>query len=205
MKIVIPLKDTPSAYPELKYCLRSIEKYYPADVYIVSKLKVKGTNHIHYEDKTRNRYENVKQKVLKACEVLKEPFILMNDDMYFLEEPDFPDWYDGTIEERIGGNNMYMQMLRKTAELSKDGLNYSVHSPMVIDPELFQKVSVEGLPFRNIYGSYSDREKREIKDPKMRTQKDHAQPDKFIKGLPFFSTSEFSLKMISEFMRKRFK
>src|SRR5690554_408802 len=112
MKIIIPLRDIPSAYPEIRYCLRSIEKYYPTDVYIVSKIKIKGTNHIYYEDKTHNRYENVRQKVLKACEVLDEPFILMNDDMYFLEKPDFPDWYDGTIEERIGGNNTYMQMMR---------------------------------------------------------------------------------------------
>ncbi len=204
MKIIIPYKDTPSAYPEIKYCLRSIDKYYPTEVYIVSKLKIKGTNHIYYEDKTRNRYENVRQKTLKACKVLKEPFILMNDDMYFLEEPDFPDWYDGTIEERIGGNNTYMKMLRKTTDLSKDGLNYCVHSPMVIDPELFKKVTVEGLPFRNIYGSYSDREKREIKDPKMRTKKDHAHPKNFIEGLPFFSTSEFSLKIIGDFMEELF-
>ena len=204
MNIVIPLKDTPSVYPELTYCLRSIEKYYPTDVFIVSKQKIKGTNHIYYEDKTLNRYENVRQKVLKACDVLKEPFILMNDDMYFLEEPDFPDWYDGTIEERIGGNNLYMRMLKRTLNLSKDGLNYSVHTPMVIKPELFQKVSVEGLPFRNIYGSYSDREKREIKDPKMRSKKDHAHPEKFIEGLPFFSTSDFSLVFLGEFMKRLF-
>ncbi len=204
MKIVIPYKDIPSAYPEIKYCLRSIEKYHPTEVYLVSKLKIRGTNHIYYEDKTLNRYENVRQKVLKACEVLNEPFILMNDDMYFLEEPDFPDWYDGTIEDRIGGNNTYMKMMRKTLELSKDGLNYSVHMPMVINPVIFNKVTVEGLPFRNIYGSYSDREKREIKDPKMRTKKDHAHPEKFIKGLPLFSTSEFSLKLIHGFMEELF-
>lgn len=204
MKIVIPLKDTPSAYPELKYCLRSINKFYPTDVFIVSKMKVKGTNNIYYEDKTRNRYENVRQKVLKACNVIKEPFILMNDDMYFLQKPDFPDWYDGSIEKRIGGNNSYMKMLRNTMKLSQDGLNYSVHMPMIIVPELFKKVSVPGLPFRNIYGSYSKREKREIKDPKMKTRKDHAHPDKFIKGLPLFSTSEFSLKMIYDFMDNLF-
>ena len=204
MKIVIPFKDKPSPYAELKYCLRSIEKYYPTDVFIVSKLKVKGTNHIHYEDKTLNRYENVRQKVLKACDVLKEPFILMNDDIYFLQEPQFPDWYDGTIEERIGGNNSYMQMMRKTMSLSQDGLNYCVHGPMVIEPDLFKSVTVEGLPFRNIYGSYSNREKREIKDPKMRTKKDHSKPEKFIQGKPFFSTSDFSLKLIGDFIEVLF-
>lgn len=184
--------------------MKSIEMYYPTEVYIISNFKIDGTNHIQYKDQTRNRYENVRRKVLKACDVLKEPFILMNDDIYFTQEPDFPDWYDGTIKERIGGNNKYVQLLQKTLDHSKDGLNYSVHSPVVIHPDLFTDVTIEGLPFRNIYCSYSDREKREIKDPKLRTRQDHYRVEKIAKENPFFSTSDFSLKLIGGFMKKRF-
>jgi hypothetical protein len=75
---------------------------------------------------------------------------------------------------------------------------------MVIDPDLFKEVTVKGLPFRNIYGSYSQREKREIKDPKVRTKKEHNKPREFVKGLPFFSTSDFSLQMMRGFMEELF-
>ena len=198
MNIVIPLKDTPSTYPELTYCLRSIDKYYPTDVYIVSKQKIKGTNHIYYEDKTLNRYENVRQKVLKACDVLKEPFIFMNDDMYLLEPFKEVDYYCGKLKERTRTGSVQRAIVNGAIKESKDGLNYSIHQPMVIDPEIMR--GIKSLSFKDIHGSISTRKKVKLKDVKMRSKKDHAHPEKFIDGLPFFSTSDFSLKIIGDFM-----
>ena|SRR5690554_313857 len=203
MHVAIPYRDIPSAYPELKYCLRSIQKFHEGEVFLISGIKTKyNVNHIHYEDKTHDRYENVKQKVLKACEVLNEPFLYMNDDMYLLEPFRNVDYYCGKLKDRTRAGSKQKAIVDGAISESKDGLNYSIHSPMIIEPELMR--GIQSVLFKDVHGSLSEREKVELRDVKIRTKKDHLHPEKFIEGLPFFSTSEFSLKMIGGFMEDLF-
>ena len=203
MKVVIPYRDRPSAFDELGFCLKSLKKHHNGDVYIVSGVKTKhDVKHIHCEDTELCRYENVKKKVLKACDVLDEPFLYMNDDMYLLEPFCNVDYYWGKLTERTRTGSKQKTIVDSAIAESQDGLNYSIHSPMIIEPEIMREI--RSVSFKDVHGSLSGRDKVELRDVKIRTKKDHLKPKKFIEGLPFFSTSEFSLAFLGEFMQGLF-
>ena len=203
MNVVIPLKDKTSAFDELGFCLKSLKKHHSGEVFIVSALKTKyDVNHIYFEDKTADRYENVKKKVLKACEVLNEPFLYMNDDMYLLEPFKEVDYYSGDLKDRTRVGSVQKAIVNGAIKESKDGLNYSIHQPMIIEPEIMR--GIRSVSFKDVHGSLSKRPKIELRDVKFRSKKDHLKPEQFIKGLPFFSTSDFSLVFLGEFMKRLF-
>lgn len=212
MDLVIPLRDVPSMYDdeELRYALRSIDKHFDAgDVWCVGSPREWLTvNWIDKRDDQRYRFENARQKVAEACKcpAISDPFVLWNDDFFLLKDTstDLPDYYDGTIQDRIasaGGD--YRALMERTLPYS-DGRNYSVHVPMVIHKELFLKTQREGMLFRNVYGSASPNKKAEIKDPKMYRKEHHQNFMQFIKGKWVFSTSEFSFKWIADRMDRMY-
>ena len=201
MKVVIPYRDRPSAFDELGFCLKSLKKHHKGEVYIVSGVKTRhDVKHIHCEDTELCRYENVKKKVLKACDVLDEPFLYMNDDMYLLEPFCNVDYYWGKLTDRTRTGSKQKTIVDSAIAESKDGLNYSIHSPMIIEPEIMREI--RSVSFKDVHGSLSSRDKVELRDVKIRTKADHLHPERFIEGLPFFSTSEFSLAFLGEFMQK---
>lgn len=207
LDVVIPIRDRPSYYNdiELKYCLRSIDKYFPCrDVWCVG-IPREGysVNWIYKTDDSKSRFDSARQKILAACEnpYVSDPFVLWNDDFFLLKEiTELHEYYDGTLQERIksaGGD--YLQMLRKT-EKHSDGKNYAVHAPLVIRKDLFKEVAKKGISYRNAYCSASDGVKVPMKDPKIYNKAHHKLFRRFIKGKWMFSTSDHSFAFIYRHM-----
>lgn len=196
MIVVYALKDTPTRNDiELRYSLRSI----PYDkVYIVTGKKRDWIQNVHWIEckDVLCRYESVKRKVVEACKVIGKPFLFMNDDMYLLEPFKQVDYYNGYLKDKPIIGSKQQRIFKSAMAESRDGRNYSVHSPMIIEPTLME--GINSLSFKDVHGSLSGRKKVQMADVKMRTKKDHSR--EFIEGLPFFSTSDFSFGLIRELM-----
>lgn len=207
--IVIPLRDRPSLYndKELSYCLRSIERFFPVrDVWMIGEPRpYLSCNWIEMSDGKGSRHESVRQKIMAACEnpYISDPFVLFNDDFVLTREITMlHDYYDGTIEKRLktaGGE--YRERMLESQELSKDGLNYEVHVPALIDKDLFKKTK-EGSLYRNVCLSHSKREKVEIRDPKMYTKDQHSRG--FIRSHWCISLSEASIPYVHRELDRMF-
>ena len=208
MDVVIPLRDKPSVYndEELRYCLRSIDKYMDVrDVWVVGQPRDwLSVNWIPLSDQVKSRYSSAHRKIRAACDnpFVSDPFVLFNDDFFLLKPTEeFPDYYDGTLQQRInssGGD--YLNMLKKSQRFS-DGKNYATHTPALIKKEIFKTIP-EGISYRIAYGSRSGNEKKPIKDPKIYNQKDHFDFREWVKGKAMFSTSDFSFHYILREMKQ---
>lgn len=170
-----------SPFPELKYCLRSIEKYAKGidKIYIVGELppyiKKSSVNFIplkklHDGD---NKAADVWYKVYKACfSDISDDFIVFSDDIFLTEEVDFTDFeirrrehplnwytnYKGELEKCTGRDSNIIKKVRfYTANwLDKHGYgtkNFDIHCPIPINKKKFIEMS-EKFPFirKNVSG-----------------------------------------------------
>ena len=206
MDVVIPLRDRPSSFGdlELRFALRSIEKYFPVrDVWCVGiPREWLSVNWIEQPDSIGSydtRHESVRQKILRACEnpFISDPFALWNDDIFLLKPiEEIPDYYDGTIQDRLKDTTSgYAERMRKTIPYS-DGRNYEVHTPVMIDKNVFKRVSKEGMLNRNPHCSLSKRKKVQIEDPKLYNHNSHLNFHEWKQGKTMFSTTDFSFHYI---------
>lgn len=123
-----------------------------------------------------SRYVKSTHNIEQAAIILREPFVIMNDD--FMCCKDFTDadlklWYDSTIRERIqkSSSPIYVRTLQMS-ELNKGDLNFAVHRPMIItDLDIFfQSVSLMkklNCSLRNLYGNRIQENRAAIKDLKI--------------------------------------
>lgn len=204
MDVVYILKDSPSHYDdiELRYSLRSLQHFPHGDVYIVTGKQrgwLTGVKWVRCEDR-QCRYQSTKRKILAAAEVLTEPFLFMNDDFYLLAPFSGHDYYCGHLKDKPQTGSKQRDIIQSAIRESRDGLNYSLHSPMILEPKLLK--TIRSLAFKDVHGSFSARNKKYMPDVKMRTKKEHDNPEAFISDKPFFSTSDFSFKWIREFMER---
>jgi hypothetical protein len=149
--IMIPLgSGSKHADIELKYCLRSIEKYLfkYRDVYIVGQLPawpIQNIIHIPAEDNNQKEV-NIKNKILAACaeKKLTEHFLFMNDDHFFLHNTvasEYPYYHKGTLTDSLsrriekGWTEGYYLTLQNTCRaLQKEQLpinNFDIHTPVL--------------------------------------------------------------------------
>lgn len=204
--VVIPLRDKPSVYDdeELRYSLRSIDKHMDVrDVWVVGQPRGwLSVNWIPATDAGSTRYNSAYRKIMKACynPYVSDPFVLFNDDFFLLKRlNEIPDYYDGTLKDRIkttGGE--YFKMLKKSLDYS-DGKNYAVHTPVVIHKELFKRIP-EGVSYRVVYGSMSDNKKEQLTDPKIYDKEHHMEFRKWVRDKWMFSASEFSFAFLMKEM-----
>lgn len=156
---------------EIRYSIRSL-KYVPFidDVIVVGEcpdwLKVK---HIYVYDGP-NRVENIWRKMEVIAEHIEEPFLFMNDDMFFTREVKLLPWYyEGMIQDKIDGcdglkaSGKYRDMLIRTKQALFGGpeLNFAVHYPIILDPTYIKLLiatygTKDNLSFRCMYGNIFD-------------------------------------------------
>lgn len=176
---------------ELKYSLRSVEKYLSGfcNIYIIGELphfinknKVK---HFFFQDSHSNRERNIMEKFARACHEpeLSKNFLFMNDD-YFLCRPAtsgsfFPPQYKGTLEETIRtANPDYARYLKATLEeLTRRGLttlNFDVHKPVLVNKNIFLQTvhrfdwsKPYGYTLKSILFNYPDLPRAQTKDEKI--------------------------------------
>lgn len=92
MQLVIPLHKSRINYQDLRYALRSVEKYgnFDGEVVIVGEKPawIKNVTHLKLTDDPNEWYKerNIYRKILKSFEVVGDNFIFMNDDHVLLKD-----------------------------------------------------------------------------------------------------------------------
>lgn len=178
---------------ELRYSLRSVEKYFPhRKVFIVGERPDWLQNIIHlkvpdgFANVNGGKFKNVIRKTIAACvhEDVSDNFVLMNDDFFFLDYCNEIKMYSmGTLQQQIekyGPNerNQYRNALIRTMRfLAKKGienpLSYAVHYPISYNKSGFlaMMTNIDWLEasysWRSIYGNLFNTEVIERADTKV--------------------------------------
>lgn len=148
MQIVIPYKE--SFQDELRYALRSIEKYLTGyDKIIIAGCTmpgwIKNVEHLKVMDGARKQ-ANIMRKVREG----KGNFIMWHDD-HFLLKPlntaDFKRWHNGLLSQELGKRygGGYKIPLENTLKLFDEPLNFDIHVPVVFNSEQFNILNTESF------------------------------------------------------------
>lgn len=163
---------------EIRYSLRSVEKHFKnaGKVFIVGKcpgfINKAEAEHIPCDDPFNHKLKNAIWKIRMACLTKKigDPFLLMNDDFFFMRRTfDIQTYHKGLLEtaekrhETHGG--YYYKAIKNTLEILDEfgmekPMNYDVHYPLVLEKAKFKKATdqidfgVVGYLFRSFYGNY---------------------------------------------------
>jgi hypothetical protein len=153
--IIIPLNNRSTQKNlELRYCLRSIEKYLSGvgDIFIVGYCPdwVQNVIHIPFDEDSRNRFRdrNIMSKMMIVCndERVSDDFLMVHDDHFLLadyEAGEFPYYHCGHM---VPGQGQYGETKRNTEHLlcvlsGIPILNYDAHCPILFNKGKFLKVS----------------------------------------------------------------
>lgn len=150
MDIVLPIKKGGSYWKdrELRYCLRSIEKYFLdlGKVYIIGYKPswVKNVIHISHDDSfIDNKGANIISKLIRACkdERITDSFLFVSDDQYFLKPlhaRQIHAYYNFYLNHPYKLKNKFWRKCMSNVKrvMNKEGLPaycYEPHTPLVIN------------------------------------------------------------------------
>ena len=172
MDLVLPLGSGATWNLELKYVLRSWDKYYEdlGNVFLVgdeAKIKakypwLKKVKLIQCGDIFNcNKDANLIRKVIKAIDTqeLTDPFIRASDDQYLLKKTDsFPPMYSQNLNEKPrewwNKGSRWKNRLKRTYRIlfvhKKTTFNYDVHFPLETGHD-FKKI-MESYPYTKSIG-----------------------------------------------------
>lgn len=189
-------------YTELRYSLRSIEKYLtpPFEVVIVGDTMPEWINNvtqIELPDVKGQPNYSVRRKVLAGLEYAEE-ILLFNDDFFLLEPFTFNCFYyhyysSGKLKTKgESGARVLFELLESLKKPSK----YYGHYPAIFKhgfQSIIQAFPKE-VPIKSAYLNYTEVESKEVTDCKIITPKKPEEIRAFIKDKPCFSTGVHSLK-----------
>lgn len=140
MDAIIPLLNkSPNNFQELRYSLRSLDKWLNPDNVILVGGKpdwYTGTHIPHADvDSMYWKEKNICDKVLAGCAASSENFIYTNDD-FFVFAPYWGMHHKGTVlstMEKKSPAGSYYKLLENTVKLFGAGcLNYDTHCPIIM-------------------------------------------------------------------------
>lgn len=169
---------------EIRYSLRSVEKYFKyRKIFVIGEKPewLTGVTHIPETDTNDNKLMNARAKYLIAANDsrISKDFILMNDDFFFLKEiKTIPYYSRGTIDEMIKRHPTkrgyyYSSLVDTKNKLSAMGIekvkDYEVHCPIILNKEkLITAASMAGntKPYllRTIYGNLNNEKAKKVMD-----------------------------------------
>jgi hypothetical protein len=162
MDVVLPLgTGSKNDNLEIRYCLRSIEKYLSdlENIFVIGACPDFLQNIIHIPatdipDRKRIQY-NIFQKIKTACydKRISDDFYCTSDDCFLLREYIRDYNHRGLLSENIGNytsTQTYGRTLKNTLDLLPDGYDYG-HGPIVYNKEKFFK-SVCTAPWQVNFG-----------------------------------------------------
>jgi len=161
MHIVIPYVTSP--HNELKYALRSIEKFQSG-----SKVLLVGDKPDWYVGEylyhTRNdltKQLNVLNKIIAAIPLVSDDFILWYDDLFQLHPIAIINSHYGTLKEAAAKKNLgqwFQANVENTMKIYPGGLYYGNHRPIVINGVKFKEaMNVDwnkDYLVKSLYGNY---------------------------------------------------
>lgn len=158
MKIFIPF--WPNSGLELKYTLRSIEKYVPNDGVVIASSSLpdwlQNAEHIHYQDSPdlKKKGDNTHGKLLASLPSLGNEFLAFMDDLVILQPWTFENYYCGKLGDVVKTNN-WGKVIDNTIALIGHARNFELHCPMVYEAEkikaLAYKPTEYGLGIKSLY------------------------------------------------------
>lgn len=216
-------KGSPWNDNELKYSLRSLEKYVSGyrDVYIIGECPEWLTNiiHIPYKDEHPEKETRIALKILRACEekCLSDNFMFLNDDHFILDEfnaGELPFYHQGPLLLQIETPNLnhnYKQtlintytVLMKNMMCFGNPINYDVHTPIIYNKNKFysffnsfdwnKKYSyVVKSLYCNTFYNYKEKSVEELEDLKILKKFDFETLKSMIRNKKFFSISDSAI------------
>ncbi len=199
MTVAIPLRHQLD-YTELKYCLRSVDKYLPpVEVVLIGNSIpwwITGVTQIVLPDSNRSRNASVRRKILAVMEYVKDDIFYMNDDFYLLRPADpakFPYYTSGVIDHL--GESGALQLAKELSELGKP-TRYFGHYPCIIKTDfryLMENIHMDSIN-KSGYCNCIEPPTVEVSDCKINVQMRPAEVRAFIQNRSSFSTGERSLK-----------
>lgn len=168
--IIIPLKKSKDNYQDLKFCLRSVEKYVEnyRDVWIIGDLPpwIQNVKNIPFSDATHKQWKekNILDKIQACCinRSITEDMFFFNDDFVILDKmdaTDYPYYYKGTCSDSHQSNkgNTYQITMYHTMKFLEDrgfkDLNFDIHTPIIYNKKKFMSTFAIGdIDFKTKYG-----------------------------------------------------
>jgi len=201
MNIYIPYKMDDGE--ELRFCLRSIDKYLSGynDIYLICDKWpewYKGKVLLHGDISIRKQLNIIS----KLFQVKDEKFLMFNND-HFLLKPlhinEIKNWYHGTLKEALNNaTGKYYTAIKNTIDHFGDVRYFDTHFPCIFTNHQIHRV------FRLEWGSHEyviksaafvDSEGEEITDCKINHPMSKAAIDDRIKDRTFFSTGPNGMRM----------
>ena len=205
MVIAYPLKSQ-SEYSELKYSLRSIERFYRGNevVIIGSKLPdwINNVTWIRVEDIPNRKQLTIKYKILAALEYTDEIYF-MNDDVFLLEPPTFKYYYHGDLISV--GESGARPLLNQLKAMNLPTKNFDGHYPLVYRKD-FAKVMdnfAHDVIVKSAYCNYLGIEGELVPDNKIISKKTYVR--QFMQDRNSISTGMTSWGIVQPVVAEVFK
>lgn len=187
-------------YTELKFSLRSLDKYLPKPFEVViigEKIPdwINNVTWIQLPDIPGKRQLSVRRKILAALELADE-ILFMNDDFFFLRESSIPYYVNGNLKSYPYAGSKQLQA--RLTELKKPTRHFDLHYPIIFKKD-FREI-IENFPadclLRSAYCNWLNIDGEQITDCKFLKSTKPEIVKEAIKIKPFISTGEHSIKSI---------
>jgi hypothetical protein len=204
--LVIPFTNSPNQDKELRYALRSIERYIPfiSGLYIIGdtpKIGLKGVNLIPYKREADIRYRNrnIFEKLLLASNhpCISDSFISHDDDIFLLDYFNYKYYHKG----QKWGVGTYAIVENNTRKLFPSANNFNVHYPRLFNKKLFRETVgtlnwklPHGYSINTAYAAMNNFPGEEIDDLKFKSKNFYEAIKNLIKDRHFFSVSDVGFK-----------
>jgi hypothetical protein len=199
-KVMYPLANQLD-YIELRFSLRSVEKYIsePIEVVIVSEMLpdwITNITHLRLKDIPGRKQLSIRRKILAGLEYSKEVFF-MNDDIYLLkptDTKDYPYYFSGDLSKiGEGGARPLMNQLQAQGKPKK---HFDIHVPIIYESAKFKALEGFGADciIKSMYCNYHEIEGIDLPDFKINKKTPVTEIMERIKSEPCFSTGPQGLQ-----------
>ncbi len=193
---------------ELRFSLRSIEKYLPIcdNVLIVGTLPpfVTNCNYIKHPDKPGRKEFSIFSKIIAACksDYVSEDFVFLNDDHFLLSEiNELPYYYEGTLSQKVASSHGHYKAatLNTINELPEEKQKYfDIHCPIIYNKRKFLELEETDWSREYVIKSlYANKQKfitvEETIDLKINKNLEYAEIVAKLEGRKFFSIGDYGI------------
>jgi len=166
---------------ELRYSIRSVVKNFPnASILVVGEAPSWYSGQLLFVRQNSAKYANVSNSLneIARSPLVKNRFILMNDDFYFLDKK-YGHYHEGSLQKKyeaytdVNGVSSYNKKILDTLNKLKrigysDPLSYELHIPFPVEKsKLLKVVKYSNLLWRSIYGNVFEVGGKAVSDVKV--------------------------------------
>lgn len=207
MTIIVPSYNDILSDWELKYALRSVEKYligFSNIILVGDKPEWYNGEHIQVNNHDNRKQFSIYSKLLAACELnnVTDRFIMWMDDFYLLKQLSVDNihaGYDGFLKDYHHKTHglRYVETIKRTLSLIPDTLNYDIHRPYIFNKADFKILfsdRTDEICFQSYYFNHVKSITEPVKDLKINQLLSKEAIKELIKDRLFFSTSTNGMK-----------